>query len=259
MDSAAYQQALVALLAHDDESIRSPVAVALAYSAPPTDAIESLLLDRTANESSQGLKAAVLGAMGQAGYRSDRFVAATLALIQPDVDTRAIYTAAQVLALAQSESALDTLISLASKNSPSQQYSLRALAAYGHKAARAKPVLERLLTDQAVPEDIRNLIRMALEAITTGKPQASNLQPMNLVSLWPVSMTAPEPVVNQQAPKTVPKSPSITPSAQSKQSPALDSPSKPENDERRRAWPWVTGAVVLVLAWLVVLKRRPRK
>lgn len=261
-DSADYQQALVAVLGHGDESVRSSSAIALAYSAPPNEAIENLLLARVATEPKQELKAAVLKAMGQVGYQSDRVVVATTALMQPEVDSRAIADAAKVLSHLKPDAALNTLISLASRNTPSQRHALTALAGYGQKAARAKPVLERLLTDQSVPEDIRNLARITLEAITTAEPQASNFQPMKLVSLWPVAVTKAEPGVNQQVPNPEPKSPKATPSTQAPATPAIASPAPTtpvaEVPVERRApvWPWIVGIVALVVIVAMLAKRR---
>lgn len=248
-DSADYQQVLVAVLGHGDESVRSSSAIALAYSAPPNEAIETLLLSRVANEPKQELKAAVLKAMSEAGYQSDRFVTATTALIQPDIDPKAIYIAAQVLAHTQSDAALNTLISLASRHTPSQRHALTALASYGQKAARARPLLEGLLTDQAAPEDIRNLARTTLEAINTAQPQASDLEPQKLVSLWPVAVTKIE---NQIVPNAAPQSPMTALIAS-----PVPTTQVPEVQVKRRAvWPWAVGMAVLIAIGAVILRRR---
>jgi len=186
-DSAAFQQALVSMLIADDPGVRAPVASALAFSASPNAATEDLLLERVRVEPVPEIKAAIIEAMAQAGYQSPKLEAEAISLVQPNAGSKAIYTASQVLALLRLESALDELIAVASKASPSQQHALRALAAYGQAADRAIPALERLVSDQKMPEDIRNLARITLEAVKAGKPRPSNLQSVNPVNLWPVA------------------------------------------------------------------------
>lgn len=256
-DSAAFQQTLAALVQHHDASIRLSAAIALAYSAPPNDVIEGLLLSRVANEPMQGLKAGILEAMSQAGYNSDQFVVETIALIQPEADTKAIYSAARVLAQVKPDAALDTLISLASENSPSQRHSLQALAAYGQKAAQAKPMLEALLANQFTPEDIRNLARITLGAITTDMPQASSLKIIPLVRLWPLAVRGSEPLMSQQ-PQQVTTEPSNSLTITQVKVPKREEPiSKTFGGKLNNKFTWVAGAVLLagIMIWLALKLR----
>jgi len=258
-DSASLQQTLVVLLNDNDVGIRISAASALAYSAAPNPAIETLLLARVQAEHVPEIKAAVIEAMAQAGYQSPQLIAEATALVQPSPDSKAIYSASKVLAHLRPESALDTLVALASKASPSQRHALQALAAYGQGAARAIPVLERLVTDQAMPEDIRNLARITLEALKAGKPQPSALQPMNPVNLWPVALSpsspaAPPTPAPEQSPApatpritSTPSPPSTTPMAQT---PAVPS------ERKAPVWPWVVGLAALIVIVALAAKRR---
>jgi hypothetical protein len=259
-DSAAFQQALVSLLNQDNASIRASAASALAYSASPNATIENLLLDRVEAEPVPEIKASIVEAMAQAGYKSPRFVREATALIQPGADSKVIYSASKALAHLRPESALDTLIALASKVSPSQQHALQALAAYGQAAARAIPMLESLVNDQAMPEDIRNLARITLKAIKSGKPKASNLEPLSVVNPWPVDLAASSPPAQstpapEKAPASSPPPEIAIPASTSPTTPSA-STGAASTERRAPAWAWVVGLPVLILLVAFFVKRR---
>ena len=143
----------------------------------------------------------MIEAVAQAGYGTEQFVSAVSSLFQRTTDSRAAYAAGKVLGHLKPESALDLLISLASKPTEAQRHAIQALGAYGAKAAKAKSALEALMKDQAASEDIRNLARVSLEAINNDKPQPGSLQPMKLKALWPLALgSAP----NEPSKQTVP-------------------------------------------------------
>ena len=97
--------------------------------------------------------------------------------------------AAEVLTLLTPEVALDTLIELVqSKEAPARWRAVKVLAAYGRRAMRAKPVLERLIEDQTIRSEIHKLAARTLEAITLDKPKVASyyINPIKLVQLWPL-------------------------------------------------------------------------
>ena len=230
-DSAAFQEALVAALWDDHKQVRESAAHALPLLAPPNPQIEAIIIE--AYEENRILVAEPYESMAQVGYNSDRFVALALKLVQSKYT---YFTAAEVLAKFTPEVALDTLIELAgSKEAPaSMRYAaVEALAAYGRRAMRAKPVLERIIEDHPkhletrkytykVPASelqpgqsaIRFLVdyetmksdsigitaARTLEAITLDKPKVAShyMNPIKLVQLWPLALPEAETSDTQQ-------------------------------------------------------------
>lgn len=188
-DSASFQQALVAALSQDDPSVRAAAASALANSAAPNSSIESVLLQRAKVEPVPEIKGSLLEAMAHAGYQSPCLIAEASGLLQSSRDSKALYSAAKVLADVRVNSALDTLIAVISNASPAQQHALRALAVYGREAARAIPILEKLTADPTMPDDIRILATATLQAIREEKPQPGNVQAIRPANLWPVAVS----------------------------------------------------------------------
>ena len=172
-DSAALQEALVAVLEHDDPAVRFAAAAAIAGSAPPNPQIEAILLERIEVEDHEEVLGEIVKVTAQAGYNSERFVALTLELMHSEDNYD---EAAEVLALLIPEVALDTLIELVqSKEAHARWRAVKVLAAYGRRAMRAKPVLERFIEDQTIRSEIREemhkLAARTLEAITSDKPE----------------------------------------------------------------------------------------
>jgi len=200
-DSADLQRALIELLNHEDKAIRAASVTALAYSSSPRPELERLLISTIKAEKDDEIAGGMIEAVAQAGYGTEQFVSAVSSLFQRTTDSRAAYAAGKVLGHLKPESALDLLISLASKPTEAQRHAIQALGAYGAKAAKAKSALEALMKDQAASEDIRNLARVSLEAINNDKPQPGSLQPMKLKALWPLALgSAP----NEPSKQTVP-------------------------------------------------------
>ena len=268
-DSAALQQALVAVLEHDDPAVRVGAATALAYSAPPNPQIEAILLERIETEEDNRLRGHIVEVTAQAGYNSERFVALTLELMHSEDNYD---EAAQVLALLTPEVALDTLIELVqSKEAPARWRAVKVLAAYGRRAMRAKPVLERFIEDQTIRSEIREemhkLAARTLEAITSDKPETvpgSHLEVAELVPLWPLTLPEAETSDIQQlnASSTELNEPNKLPS----QIPSQQEPSKEElrtsdksdspEELREHKWIWLGSLVLVIIAVWIVLKRR---
>ncbi len=268
-DSAALQQALVAVLEHDDPAVRVGAATALAYSAPPNPQIEAILLERIETEEDNRLRGHIIEITAQAGYNSERFVALTLELMHSEDNYD---EAAEVLALLTPEVALDTLIELVgSKEAPARWRAVKVLAAYGRRAMRAKPVLERLIEDQTIRSEIREeihkLAARTLEAITSDKPEAvsgSHLEVAKLVPLWPLALPEAETSDTQQLNANSTeldepnKLPSLIPSQQERPKEvtiAGDSADSPEEPMDHR-WIWLGVLVLLIIAVWIVLKSR---
>lgn len=200
-DSADLQRALIELLNHEDKAIRAASVTALAYSSSPRPELERLLISTIKAEKDDEIAGGMIEAVAQAGYGTEQFVSEVSSLFQRTTDSRAAYAAGKVLGHLKPESALDLLISLASKPNEAQRHAIQALGAYGAKAAKAKSALEALMKDQASPEDIRNLARISLEAINTDKPQSGSLQLMKLKALWPLALGSSP---NDSSKQTVP-------------------------------------------------------
>ena len=268
-DSAALQQALVAVLEHDDPAVRVGAATALAYSAPPNPQIEPILLERIETEEDNRLRGHIVEVTAQAGYNSERFVALTLELMHSEDN---YYEAAQVLALLTPEVALDTLIELVqSKEAHARWRAVKVLAAYGRRAMRAKPVLERLIEDQTIRSEIREeihkLAARTLEAITSDKPETvpgSHLEVAKLVPLWPLALPEAETGEAQvlNASSTELDKPNKAPSQiaynqeQSKEGYRVGDSSDFPEELKEHKWIWLGALVLVIIAVLIVLKRR---
>ena len=275
-DSAAFQEALVAVLEHDDPAVRFGAAAALAYSTPPNPRIEAILLERIESEDKEEgkveFKNDIIRVTAEVGYNSERFVALTLELMHSEDFYR---DAADVLILLTPEVALDTLIELVqSKEAPARWRAVKVLAAYGSRAMRAKPVLERLIEDQTLRsetrEDIHKLAARTLEAITSDKPEAGpgiTLEVMKLVQLWPLVLPGVETEEAHELNVSTTESdePNKLPSRiaskqeQSKEVPGIvvtgDRSDSPE-ELREHTWIWLGTLVLVIIAVWIVLKRR---
>ena len=268
-DTAALQQALVAVLEHDDPIICIAAAAALAYSAPPDPQIEAILLEHIEAEDGT-VRGEIVKTMAQAGYSSERFVALTLELMHSKYNYD---MAVRVLALLTPDTALDTVIEwVESKESPVRFEALRVLAAYGRRAIRAKPMLERLSEDQTIREGIRLLfhrrVARTLKAITLDNPEGADLGGLlemgRLTRLRPLALSGDETSEDQElnlkstALEEPKKPPSQIPSPQERTkeetSSAGDSADSPE-EPRDHKWVWLGALVLLIIAVWIVLKR----
>ena len=242
-DSAAFQEALVAMLEHDDLQFRYNAATSLVYSAPPNPQIEAILLEHLETEDYSNRRN-ILIEMAKAGYSSERFVAFTIELMRSE-DRFTYPYAAKVLALLTPDAAVDTLIEIAAAKETKREMSrfsaLQALAAYGRRAMRAKPVLERLIEDRTIlvgmREDFYKRVASTLEAITLDKPQPSNLRVVKLAPLWPLALPGAE-----------------TSEAQELETSAGDS-ADPLGKPRDHRWIWLGALVLVIIAVWIVLNR----
>ena len=241
-DSAAFQETLVAMLEHDDLAFRYNAAASLVYSAPPNPQIEAILLEHLKTEKRN--PGAILKKMAETGYSSERFVAFTLELMYSE-DRSTYAAAARVLALLIPDTAVDTLIEIAAAKETKREMSrfsaLQALAAYGRRAMRAKPVFERLIEDRTIlvgmREDFYKRVASTLEAITLDKPQPSNLRVVKLAPLWPLALPGAE-----------------TSEAQELETSAGDS-ADPLGKPRDHRWIWLGALVLVIIAVWIVLNR----
>ena len=266
-DSVGFQQTLIAGLRHDDPGIRVGAAVALAYTIPPNPQIEVILLERLENEKDTQLKGYIIEEAVQAGYGSERFVALVLEQMQSEDNYR---KAAGALALLTPDTALDTLIEIASKESRSQQYALEVLAAYGRRAMRAKPMLEELIKDQTIRAEMRETIHKraarTLEAITLDKPEASHRKVVKLTQLWPLALPGAETSDPQETDESSTalaeqrKIPSPIPLQQERSKPETEAGeiSDPREEPGVPVWIWM-GALILFMIVLWVVPEHLRK
>ena len=203
-DSAALQEAWVTVLEHDDPAVRYAAAASLAYSAPPNPQIEAILLERIEKEEHGEIRGELVEVTAQVGYSSERFMALTLELMHSEDNYD---EAARVLALLTPDTALDTLIELVgSKEASVRGNAVKVLAAYGRRAMRAKPALEKLSKDQTIRseirEDMHKLAARTLEAITLDRAVTSGhgypLEVAELVQLWPLALPEAETEETQE-------------------------------------------------------------
>ncbi len=271
-DSAAFQEALVAVLGHDDPEARGAATRVLTMSAPPHPQIEAMLLERIRIETkrleaegTEDIRGDIIEGLAQVGYRSEHFVALTMELMHSE---DIYYNAAEVLTLLTPEDALDTLIELAeSKEAPARWRAVKVLAAYGGKAIRAKPMLERLIEDQTIRSEIRDNIHQlaarTLEAIILDKPEPSNLRVVKLVPLWPLALPEDETAeahelnVSSTELDESNKPPSQIASKQERsiEEPSVDDSSDSPEELREHTWIWLGVLLVLIITGWIVLKR----
>lgn len=256
-DSTDLQRALVELLKDEVKTIRGAALNSLAFSAPPTPEIEKLLLSTIKAEKDDEIAGGMIEAMAQAGYDTEQFVSEVTNLLERTTDSRAAYSAGKVLGHLKPESALDSLISLASKPSQAQRHAIQALGAYGKKATKAKSVLDALMRGQAAQEDIRNLARISLEAITTDKPQPSSFQPMKLTKLWPLAVASSSNDALKQVTPIPEPLPAVKPPTPEKPD-AKPAPTPSEESLSPTWWPVVVAVLVaaLGLLWVWLKKRK---
>ena len=268
-DSDAFQEALVAVLEHDDPAVRFGAVAALAISVPQNPQIEAILLERIEVEEHEEIRGEIVEVTAQIGYSSERFVALTLELMHSEDNYD---EAAEVLALLTPEIALDTLIELVqSKEAPARWRAVKVLAAYGRRAMRAKPVLERFIEDQTIRSEIREemhkLAARTLEAITSDKPETvpgSHLEVEKLVPLWPLALPGVETEEAQELNANSPeldetnKAPSQIAYNQEQFKEGYrvgDSSDFPE-ELKEHKWIWLGALVLVIIAVWIVLKPR---
>ncbi len=242
-DSTELQRALVELLNHDDKATRISSVTALAYSSPPTSEIEKLLLSKISAEKDDEAAGGMLEAVAQAGYKSEPFVSEVARLFERTTDVRAMHSAGKVFGYLKPESALDFLILSAAKPTPSQRHAIQALGAYGAKALKARATLDALINDGAVQEDIRNLARTSVEAITTDHQQASSMKPMKLMELWPLAVES----LPSAAPKQAPRKENAPPPVQL---PATEPTDEPTSSTQRGLIALLIAVLLGLMLWL---------
>ena len=260
-DSAALQEAWFTVLEHDDPAVRYAAAASLAYSAPPNPQIEEILLERIEVEDHEEIRVEIAKAAAGAGYNSERFVSLVLEMMHSEYNHRA----AEALALLTPDTALDTLIELVgSKEASVRGNAVKVLAAYGRRAMRAKPALERLIKDQTIREDVHKLAARTLEAITLDKPQASNMKGIDVAYLWPLALPGSESAdaqeLNTNSPEAdetnKPPSQIAYNQEQSKKGFRVGDSSDFPEELKKHKWIWLGALVLVIIAVWIVLKRR---
>ncbi len=297
-DSAAFQEALVAALWDDYRDVRESAAAALPLLAPPNPQIVAIITE--AYEENRILVVEPFKRMAQVGYSSDRFLALAMKLLQSEYYSQ-VQVAADLLARFTPEIALDMLIELAGSKEASARIratAVRALAAYGQRAMRAKSVLERIIEDHPKPVETREYtytfeipaseLRPALsatgflvddetmasemigvtaartlEAITLDKPKVAShyTNPIKLVQLWPLALPEKAQVLNTSS--TEADDPNKLPSQiASKQERSKEEPGtgyRADSPEKLRKHTWIwLGALVLMIIAVWIVLKRRR-
>ena len=259
------QEALVAVLEHDDPAVRFAAAAAIAGSAPPNPQIEAILLERIEVEDHGEVLGEIVKVTAQAGYNSERFVALVLEMMYSEYN----HHAAEALSLLTPDTALDTLIELVgSKEAFVRGNAVKVLAAYGRRAMRAKPALERLIKDQTIRseirEDVHKLAARTLEAITSDKPQASNMKGIDVAYLWPLALPGSESADAQELntnsteldETNKPPSRIAYNQEQSKEGYRVGDSSDFPEELKEHKWIWLGTLVLVIIAVWIVLKQR---
>jgi hypothetical protein len=195
VDSDAFQHALIASLDSDNHTSCLAALTALTYSSSPTSEMERFLLAKIAVQRDD-IAGDALKAMAIAGYNSETFSNQVLDLLAKTTDSNAATSACYIFGHLKTDKALGQLIELASKTSVSQSNAILAIGAYGAKAFKAKPILEKLCLDQKTDSDIGKLAKEALEAIQSDNPISSRITPMVTTNLWPLALDVPSKVKN---------------------------------------------------------------
>ena len=145
---------------------------------------------------------------------------------------------------------------------------MKVLAAYGRRAMRAKPVLERFIEDQTIRSEIREemhkLAARTLEAITSDKPQASNMKGIDVAYLWPLALPGSESAdaqeLNTNSPEldetNKPPSQIAYNQEQSKKGFRVGDSSDFPEELKEHKWIWLGALVLVIIAVWIVLKQR---